>query len=290
MKGTDKQILSDQVRRKFIESIDVNDIEVMTDTGWSKIKKSHKTVEYERWVLKTTRHTLECADTHIVFRSNTDNEVLEEAFVKDLQPGDCIATDDGYDVVSEVYNTEESENMYDLELDDENHRFYTNGILSHNSATTRGFILWYIIFHQDKVCAILANKLKLATEQLTQLKDSYVNLPMWLQPGIEEWSKTQIKLANGTRLITAATSPDGIRGFSIDILYLDEFAFIDDHIMDDFVASVFPVVSSGKTTKIIITSTPNGLNGFYDMWRKAENKESEFIPKQIMWNAVPGRD
>jgi len=122
------------------------------------------------------------------------------------------------------------------------------------SATTRAFILWYALFNEDKVVAILGNKLNLAQEQLQQLRDSYINLPYWMQPGVKQWNKRGVQFSHGTRVICAATSPDGIRGMSINLLFLDEFAFIKSHIADEFIASVFPTISSGKTTKVIITS------------------------------------
>jgi hypothetical protein len=290
--------LSDQVRRKFIQSLKGKNFKVKTDTGWSPIKYLHKTVEYVEWKLVTKHNELTCADTHIVFRTNELNEVLDEVYVKDLVPGDLIHSDSGPDEVVSVSETDKSSNMYDLELDDENHRFFTNGILSHNSATTRGFIIWYMLFNKQKTIAILANKLQLAQEQLTQLKESYLELPFWMQPGVRSWNKRGIELSHGTRIISAATSPDGIRGYSIDVLYLDEFAFIDSHVADEFIASVFPVVSSGKTTKIVITSTPNGMNHFHEMWQEAldeydevaHNAESsKFVPVEVPWNAVPGR-
>ncbi|MFW6009080.1 MAG: DnaB-like helicase C-terminal domain-containing protein [archaeon] len=119
---------SDTIERKFIETFDIDDWEVETDTGWSDIKRIGKTIKYEKWILKTKNHRLECADTHIVF-----NEDLEEVYVKDLKPNDVILTKSGADIVVSVENTEKKEHMYDLELNDENHRFYSNDILSHNS-------------------------------------------------------------------------------------------------------------------------------------------------------------
>lgn len=162
------------------------------------------------------------------------------------------------------------------------------------SATTRAYILWYALFHADKVVAILGNKLNLAQEQLQQLRDSYMSLPMWMQPGVIQWNKRGIQLSNNTRIICAATSPDGIRGLSINLLYLDEFAFIKPHIADEFMASVFPTISSGKTTKVVITSTPSGMNHFFNMWEDAVEPENandvDYVKSEIPWNAVPGRD
>ena len=135
-----------EAKRKFIKSLKADGFKVKTDTGWSPIKYCHKTVNYQVWELTTTRHSLKCADTHIVFYSNENNDVLDEVFVKDLRVGDYIRTADGYDTVTSVRELTYDSHMYDLELDDENHRYYSSGILSHNSATTRAYILWYALF------------------------------------------------------------------------------------------------------------------------------------------------
>ena len=129
------------------------------------------------------------------------------------------------------------------------------------STIVRGFILWYAMFHSDQLVAMLANKLALAKEQLQLLRDSYIALPFWLQPGVKLWNKMSIQFSNNTRILVAATSIDGIRGFSPNLLYLDEFAFLRTGLADDFMASVFPSISSGKKTRVIITScvTPDTL-------------------------------
>ena len=129
------------------------------------------------------------------------------------------------------------------------------------STIVRGFILWHAMFHGDQLVAMLANKLALAKEQLQLLRDSYVALPYWLQPGVKLWNKMSIQFSNNTRILVAATSVDGIRGFSPNLLYLDEFAFLRAGMAEDFCASVFPAISSGKKTRVIITScvTPDTL-------------------------------
>jgi DnaB-like helicase C terminal domain len=119
---------SDIIERKFIETYDIDDYEIKTDSGWSDISKIGKTIPYEKWILKTENNELECADTHIVF-----NEDMEEVFVKDLKRNDIVFTENGIEKVISVENTKIKENMYDLELKDKKHRYYTNGILSHNS-------------------------------------------------------------------------------------------------------------------------------------------------------------
>ena len=166
------------------------------------------------------------------------------------------------------------------------------------STVVRAFILWYAMFHQDKLVAMLANKLMLAKEQLQLLRESYVSLPFWLQPGVKLWNKMSIQFSNGCRIMVAATSVDGIRGFSPNLLYLDEFAFLRPGMADEFMASVMPTISSGKTTRIIITSTPSGLNQFYNMWQDAVDEatatphelESKYVRSTVLWNEVPGRE
>ena len=136
------------------------------------------------------------------------------------------------------------------------------------STVVRGFILWWGIFHKDQLIAMIGNKLSLAKEQMQQLRDSYSRLPVWLQPGVKLWNKTSIQFSNNSRIIVSSSSPDNIRGFSINLLYLDEFAFLRPNLATEFIASVMPSISSGKTTRCIITScvtkdtmvcTPDGI-------------------------------
>ena len=168
------------------------------------------------------------------------------------------------------------------------------------STIVRGFILWWGIFHKDQLIAMIGNKLSLAKEQMQQLRDSYSRLPTWLQPGVKLWNKTSIQFSNNSRIIVSSSSPDNIRGFSINLLYLDEFAFLRPNLAAEFIASVMPSISSGKTTRCIITSTPNGMNHFYDMWQTSlelNQAEAEFekgnndlyVRSVVTWDQVPGR-
>lgn len=168
------------------------------------------------------------------------------------------------------------------------------------STIVRGFILWWGIFHKDQLIAMIGNKLSLAKEQMQQLRDSYSRLPTWLQPGVKLWNKTSIQFSNNSRIIVSSSSPDNIRGFSINLLYLDEFAFLRPNLAAEFIASVMPSISSGKTTRCIITSTPNGMNHFYDMWQTSlelDQAEAEFdkgnndlyVRSVVTWDQVPGR-
>lgn len=154
------------------------------------------------------------------------------------------------------------------------------------------FLLWYIIFHSDKRCCILANKGRTAQTILARLQLAYIHLPKWLQPGIVEggWNKQSIQLENGSSMLSASTSSDSVRGDSFSLAFIDEVAFIRTTVWNEFFNSTFPTISSGKTTKCIMVSTPNGQNHFYDIWNKAVNKESDFEPFEVNWWDVPGRD
>ena len=168
------------------------------------------------------------------------------------------------------------------------------------STVVRGFILWWGIFHKDQLIAMIGNKLSLAKEQMQQLRDSYSRLPVWLQPGVKLWNKTSIQFSNNSRIIVSSSSPDNIRGFAINLLYLDEFAFLRPNLATEFIASVMPSISSGKTTRCIITSTPNSMNHFYDMWQTSLDEpqaEAElqkgnnnlYVRSVVTWDQVPGR-
>lgn len=153
--------------------------------------------------------------------------------------------------------------------------------------TCAAYILWAAIFNQDYSIGILANKEKTATEILTRVKNSYELLPLWLQQGIVEWNKKSVELENGSRIITSGTSASAIRGSSINLIFLDEYAFIPQSIADEFYESIYPVISSGKTTKLIILSTPKGMNHFYKMWQESVNGKNDFNPVTIHWSETP---
>jgi phage terminase large subunit-like protein len=158
------------------------------------------------------------------------------------------------------------------------------------STTTCGFILWYIIFNKEKTVALLANKGDTAREILGRVQLAYQYLPKWLQQGIVEWNKGNIELENKSRVLAGSTSSDNIRGYTINMLFIDEAAFIEG--WDEFFTSVFPTISSGKSTKIVLVSTPNGLNHFHKLWAESTSNppRNDYNPIKVMWYDVPGRD
>jgi hypothetical protein len=160
---------------------------------------------------------------------------------------------------------------------------------SGKTTTSAAYILWYTLFQSDKSVAILANKEKTSREILSRYQLMYENLPTWMQQGIKVWNKGDIELENGSKIFTAATTPQGIRGKSVNLLYIDEAAIIPNNIADAFFTSVYPVVSAGQTTKILITSTPLGYNHFWKFWNDAENGRNGFISLFIPYWEIPGR-
>ena len=158
------------------------------------------------------------------------------------------------------------------------------------STTCVSYLLHYAIFNDNVNIAILANKAATARDLLGRLQLAYENLPKWMQQGIIAWNKGSLELENGSKIIAASTSASAVRGGSYNIIFLDEFAFIPNHIADDFFASVYPTISSGQSTKVIMVSTPHGMNHFYRYWHDAERGRNDYIATEVHWSEVPGRD
>ena len=158
------------------------------------------------------------------------------------------------------------------------------------STTVVSFLLHYAVFNDNVNIGILANKAATARELLDRLQTAYENLPKWMQQGIIAWNKGSLELENGSKILAASTSASAVRGMSFNILFLDEFAFVPNHIADSFFASVYPTITSGKSTKVIIVSTPHGMNHIYRMWHDAERGKNEYVFTDVHWSEVPGRD
>jgi hypothetical protein len=161
---------------------------------------------------------------------------------------------------------------------------------SGKTQTSAAYLLWFILFNATKTVAILANKQDTATEILSRVQDSYMHVPLWLQQGIQVWNKTSFLLENGSRIISSSTSSNAIRGFTISLLFLDEYAHVPNNVAVGFFTSVYPTISSGKTAKVIICSTPAGMNHFYKLFTDSVNKKNQFKNMTIRWNQVPGRN
>ena len=158
------------------------------------------------------------------------------------------------------------------------------------STTVISYLLHYSVFNDSVNIGILANKAATARELLGRLQTAYENLPKWMQQGIIAWNKGSLELENGSKILAASTSASAVRGMSFNILFLDEFAFVPNHVADSFFASVYPTITSGKNTKEIIVSTPHGMNHFYRLWHDAERQKNDYVPTDVHWSEVPGRD
>ena len=158
------------------------------------------------------------------------------------------------------------------------------------STTSVAYLLHYVVFNDSVNVGILANKAATARDLLGRLQTAYENLPKWMQQGIIAWNKGSLELENGSKILAASTSASAVRGMSFNILFLDEFAFVPNHIAEDFFSSVYPTITSGKTTKVIMVSTPHGMNHFYRYWHDAEKGKNEYVPTDVHWSQVPGRD
>jgi hypothetical protein len=172
----------------------------------------------------------------------------------------------------------------------QNNRFVVNLLPRQMGKSTivAAYILWYACFNKNKFIGLLANKAAVSREILSRIQRMYEHLPFWLQPGLKEWNKGTISLENGTTIMAAATSSDSIRGFSLNLLYLDEFAHVEQQ--SAFWESTYPVISAGEDSKVIITSTPNGLDLFYRIFSDAEKGKNNFKAVSVHWSEHPKRD
>ena len=161
---------------------------------------------------------------------------------------------------------------------------------SGKSTTIIAYLLHYVLFNENVNIAILANKSSTARDILGRLQLGYENLPKWLQQGVLSWNKGSLDLENGSSILAASTSASAIRGGSYNIIFLDEFAYVPTSLAEEFFSSVYPTISSGKSTKVMIVSTPHGMNMFYKLWTDAVSKKNDYIPLEVHWSEVPGRD
>ena len=270
---------------KLIHSFRLKGIKVETDTGFKSVSHIHMTKKFVLYkILLENGFSLECADTHILFNKN-----MEEIFVKDLSVGDFIQTKQG---IKKIIKKEKLNNkicMCDITVDDDNHRYYTNGILSHNTTTSAVFMLHYILFNVDKNALVLANKLRTAKDILSKVKSIFYELPYFLRPGIYKWNEGEIVLDNGCRIVAEATTEKSGIGMTIHCCLLDEFAHVHPNIIDKFYNNIFPTITAARA-RLMITSTQNGYNLFYRLYKSAEAGENEYAHFKTDWDEVPEWD
>lgn len=273
---------------KFIRCVNLKNTYVKTDTGYSKVTKIHKTRDFELVRLYDKHHKLllECADTHIVFLKD-----YTQVFAKDLHRGDLLFIDGN--TIAEVYSiiyTGKRCEMFDLELDDSEHRYYTDGILSHNTTTTAIFFTHFTIFNTDKCAAIAAQRDQIAAEIFGKVKNIISYLPFFLKPGCLQFSATSYKFDNGCSALFRPASIDCLQGYTVDLLFIDEFAYIKNSKAREFWNNVYPTLSAMNNSRVMICSTPNGRNLFYELWTNSLEGKNLFAHMRIDYWEVPGRD
>jgi hypothetical protein len=280
----------DDISKKILNSICLMNIKVKTDTGYEPVSNIHITQPYKHYNIVTEDgFKLTCADNHILFDSE-----FNEIFTKDLRVGDIIKTEKGNSIIKEIFSDNHKTSMFDLTVVHPNHRFFTNGILSHNTISSSIFMLHTILFNNDKNIMIVANKGDTAVEIVDKIKSIYTLLPFFLKPGIKTWNQKSLTFENGCRIKTSARTKTPAIGFTIDVLYLDEFAHIPSNIIEPYYTAAFPTVSAVNNSKIIITSTPNGMNLFHKLLTDAERPDGDpqknnYKPMRVYWYQVPGR-
>ena len=269
---------------KLVNSFMLSDIKVLTDNGWQDASYIHKTKRFAIWTIKTQNYSLECADLHKVIKDD-----FSEVFCDELKIGDVILTETGPDKITSIKRSNMRIGMCDITVNDENHRYYTNGILSHNTTTSAVFMLHYILFNIDKNALVLGNKRKTAVEILDKAKKIYLELPYFLKPGIYKWNEGEIVLDNGCRLMAEATTINSGISFTFHCVLADEFAHCPPNILDKFYNNLFPTITAAKA-RFMITSTQNGYNLFYRLYKSAEAGDNEYAPFKTDWYEVPEWD
>ena len=278
----------DDMSKKIVDTIDISDenIKVLSHDGYHKITHIHKTQPYHIYNLELeSGDKLQCADNHIVFCKG-----FVQKFVKDLSPEDKIMTKNGLSSIKTLEKNKHKVSMYDITVDSNEHSYYTNNILSHNTVVAALFLLHEAIFNVDRNIGIAANKLVTAVEIMDKIKEIMDYLPFFMKPGIKVYNQTMIVFENGCRIIAQATTKRSFIGFTIHTLYCDEFAHVEPNILNEFYENIMPTVSSMEDSKIIITSTPNGYNKFFDIYQGGIDGTNSYHSIRVDWWQVPGRD
>ena len=271
------------------------DESVLTDDGFFKCDEIHVTKRLTRYkVVLDNDMYLTCGDTHILYKFTPSLGKYEEVYVKDLEVGDYICTQNGNIRVEKIKKLKHRISLYDLSIDSVN-RYYTNNILSHNTITTAIFVLHYSQFNNEKNILIGANKGETSTEILDKIKDIYVSLPFFLKRGVVKWNDKTIRFDHNTRIKALTITKTSSIGNAADLIFIDEAAYVPDNIVEPFYKSILPTMASIQNSKFIMSSTPNGMNFFGKMWHRAILPEGhpDKIPfgyLAIFWNQVPGRN
>ena len=225
----------------------------------------------QSWTKKQLQEYSDCMEDPIYFIKN---------YVKIISLDEGLVSFDMYPFQKEMVGTFHSNRFTICKLPRQ----------SGKSTVMISYLLHYALFNPNVNIAILANKAATARDLLSRLQLAYEHLPKWLQQGVMSWNKGSLELENGSKILASSTSASAVRGGSYNIIFLDEFAYVPSNVAEQFFSSVYPTISSGKTTKVMIVSTPHGMNMFYKIWTDAEEKRNTYVPIEVHWSEIPGRD
>ncbi len=276
--------------KKIVDILPIKDKSVESDYGFPLISEINRTSPLQRYeLILENGNKLECADDHIVYCDEHNPQ-----FVKDLTVDNFILTKTGLSRVKSVRKLYGKICMFDIGVDGPELSYYTNDILSHNTVSAAIVILHFVLFNDDKGAMVVANKGNTVKEIVRKMKDVYRLLPFFLKKGVVNWNEKSIAFENNSRIQTENRTKEPAIGFTIDFLYLDEFAHIPDNYVRDYYGAIVPVVSAINNSKIIITSTPNGYNLFHDLLIGAEKEiddplKNPYAAMRVYWHQVAGR-
>ena len=268
---------------KTIEEVNLSNIEILTDTGYKELSHLMISKPFEQYIIKLENgYELNCADEHILFDIN-----FNEVYVKDLNIGDYVQTDQGLKKIISIDINKSKVSMCDTTVNDDNHRFYSNGILSHNSTTTAIYCLWVILFNSDKSGLVLSKSGPAGLDLIKKIKDMYLYLPYHLKIGTMKWNQSEISFDNNSSISTESFSPTAGLGKTINFLILDEFAWCPPNDVELFYNNIIPTVTTISDSNVCIMSTQNGFNLFYKLWKGAIEKTNIYAPFKVDWHQVP---
>lgn len=274
---------------KTTKEIDISEyrIKVLTDVGYQPISYIYNTKPFAIYkVILENGYSIECADKHMLFDENL-NIIYADELVENVSK---VMTDGGPSVVKSVSVSKTKVSMCDVSIDHPYHRYYTNGILSHNSTTTAIFCLWSILFRNDRNALILSKSGPTGQDLIKKIKDMYLYLPYHLKIGTLKWNQSEIAFDNNSTISTEAFSPTAGLGKTINFLILDEFAWCPPNDVELFYNNILPTVTADTSSNICIMSTQNGFNLFYKLWHAAETGKSMYAPFKVDWWQVPQWD
>ncbi len=267
----------------------VGDIRIDSIHGMSKIAAIHIKGPSKMYQVKTADHKLKAADEHILYKKGELSGSGIPIPMNKLQRGDILLSKDGFAEIEEIKKIP-GIFTFDLSVANLTNSYWSEGLMSHNSVTTAIFMVWYILSNIDKTVVCLSQNEDKVTDLIEKIKTIIKNLPYHLKPGIIKWDVLSMHFDNGCKIKGQTTTPNSAAGISADLLYMDEFALVNKNFIKEFYRTAYPTIAAMKNSKIIITSTPRGLNKFWEIYDGALKGKNFYNPLRIDWWEVPGRD